>query len=158
MDNEQLIIINHQIMTITTQQIIKFHALLRNLNLEEDDKRALIADYTGGRSDRTNDMTFAEAKEMISFLAKQAGEAPTRSVAERSQSDKMRKKIIAIAYQLGWTLPNEGIDLSKIDKFITKYPICDRKINTLNDYTYKELPKVVSQFQSMLEKKLKIKN
>ncbi|MCO5253384.1 MAG: hypothetical protein M9892_03350 [Bacteroidetes bacterium] len=141
-------------MTITTQQIIKFHALLRNLNLEEDDKRALIADYTGGRSDRTNDMTFAEAKEMISFLAKQAGEAPTRSVAERSQSDKMRKKIIAIAYQLGWTKPNGKIDMDRLNSFIVSRPVTDYPITQLNDIQYKDLPKLINQFEQILTKHL----
>lgn len=144
---------------ISPAQIIKFNALLHNLRLDEEAKRDIIYNYTNGRSDRTNDMLFAEAKEMISFLAKQAGEQPQPSteqkkVAERSRSDKMRKKVIAIAYQLGWIKSNGKIDMDRLNSFIVSRPVTDYPITQLNDIQYKDLPKLINQFEQILTKHL----
>jgi hypothetical protein len=150
---------------ITTQQIIKFNALLRNLNLEEEDKRELIYNFTNKRSDRTNDMHFDEAKEMIAHLAERAGEIPAPlsprrgaggEVTQRlARMDKMRKKVIHIAYQLNWTRPNGKCDYDRINNFIKTHPIGKRAgITCLNDYNYEELVQLVNQFQSMYNKQL----
>lgn len=143
---------------ITTQQIIKFNALLRNLGLEDDDKRGIIASFTNGRSERTNDMHFNEAHSMIEHLSKIAGEVPTPEVAHArrlQQEDKMRKKVISIAYKLGWTKPNGKCDYDKLNNFIATHPVSERKgISNINDYNYKELVKLINQFESLLNKHL----
>jgi hypothetical protein len=146
---------------ITTQQIIKFNTLLRNLNLEEDHKRGIIASFTNGRTDRTNDMHFIEAHAMIAHLAKLAGQTPLSSrrgaggEARRVAEDKMRKKVIAIAYQLGWTLPNGKLDYNRLNTFIATHPVSPRKECTeLNHHNYNELVLLITQFESILKKHL----
>lgn len=142
---------------ITPAQIVKFHVLLHNLRLDEEAKREIIYNFTNGRSNRTNDMHFNEARDMIDFLAKQAGEQPSPQIAHerrRVSEDKMRKKVIAIAYQLGWTKPNGKIDMDRLNKFIASRPIADYPIKQLNDIKYKDLPKLINQFEQLLTKHL----
>jgi len=143
---------------ISTQQIIKFNALLRNLGMDQDEKRLTIWNFTNHRSDRTNDMHFEEAKQMISHLAQLAGEKPSEAQersAKRLKEDKMRKKVISIAYQLGWTRPNGKCDYARIDAFIKSHPVSKRpNISALQDYNYEELIKLINQFESILNKHL----
>jgi hypothetical protein len=74
----------------------------------------------------------------------------------------MRKKIIACAWQLGWTKTVEN--LAPFNGGLTK-KIADMKAintfckdkgsikkNTLNDYTLEELPTMVTQFEQLVRK------
>jgi hypothetical protein len=144
---------------ITKQQIIKFNALLGSIGWAEEQKRDIIATYTNGRSDRTKDMHFAEAKEMIEALAKLAGEIPSPQLEHerrRVSEDKMRKKVISLAYQLGWTLPNGKLNYDRLNSFIASHPVTNRpECKTLNDHRYAELVLLISQFEMMVSKLIK---
>jgi hypothetical protein len=104
-------------------------------------------------------MHFAEAKEMIEALAKLAGEIPSPQLEHerrRVSEDKMRKKIISLAYQLGWTLPNGKLNYDRLNSFIASHPVTNRpECKTLNDHRYAELVLLISQFEMMVSKLIK---
>ncbi|MCO5253610.1 MAG: hypothetical protein M9892_04495 [Bacteroidetes bacterium] len=151
--------------TITTAQIIAFNTFLNRYGLDEDVKRGLIYNYTNGRTTSTKEMLFVEAKEMLQDLNKQAGtqaqvkqggNQPQIKSAEKEhdRANQMRRKVIAIAYQLGWTKPNGKIDMDRLNMFIASRPIADYPIKQLNDIKYNDLPKLINQFEQLLTKHL----
>ena len=77
-------------------------------------------------------------------------------------ADRMRKKIIACAYQLGWckTIPNPNPFDAEATKKVADYAAINTfckekgsiKKNTLNAYTLEELPTMVTQFEQLVKK------
>ncbi len=101
-------------------------------------KASLVLGFTGGRSESRAALTDAEALEMIAWLKTQGNN-------NDDAANKMRRKIISYAHQLHWYLPNtQTVDMARIDGWCTTYGYGHKK---LNDYTYNELPKLVSQFR-----------
>jgi hypothetical protein len=141
---------------INNQQIIKFNALLRNLGLEDDDKRGIIASFTNGRTSKTKEMLYVEAKAMLQHLSALAPYVQSEESAAarvREKENKMRKKVIAIAYQLGWTTPQGKCDYARLDRFIAARPVTPGA-TSLNQYTAADLPKLINQFEELLKKYL----
>ena len=59
----------------------------------------------------------------------------------------MRRKIIAQAFEIGWTIAaTKKIDMKRIDNFCKVYGF---KKKSLNNYTYSELPTLVAQFEKV---------
>ena len=138
---------------INTQQIIKFNALLRELLLGEDIKRDLIYQFTKGRSDRTNDMHYEEARMMISHLEDQKSPSLAKKQQDADAGQRMRRKIISIAHQLGWTdLKTGKVDMNRLNSFLVQRgAVRGPKIKTINDYNNRDLSVIVTQFQQMLK-------
>lgn len=141
---------------ITTQQIIKFNALLRNLGLELDTKRDLIFQYSKGRSDKTNDLTLDEASRMIKYLDNLT-QPNQKKEAEKESCQRQRRKIIHFAYQLGWTSNETGkVDMDRLNQFLIKRgAVRSPKIKTINDYNSNDLRRIVTQFQELYKNHLK---
>jgi len=80
-------------------------------------------------------MTKAECERMLIDLRGQ------KSMTEK-RSDRMRKKIISMmVHELGWTM-------DKLYQFCIKSGYLKKP---LNDYSYEELPLLVTQFGNILE-------
>jgi hypothetical protein len=87
-------------------------------------------------------------------MAKQIDRSPA--------AERMRRKIIACAHQLGWqkTVPNpdpfNGAETKKVADMKAINSFCKDKgsikKNTLNDYTLEELPTMVTQFEQLVRK------
>ena len=116
------------------------HGLLNRLKLT-DQKAALVAQYTCGRTAKSSEMSQAECQALIDALS-----AQIQGTMQQQSADKMRKKIIALAHhEMGWAMAD-------IDTF------CQTKgylKKGLNKYSIKELPTLVSQFEAIYQSYLK---
>lgn len=110
----------------------------------EDTKKEIVAAYTGGRTDSIRAMYFQEAEQLISYLKSLDPEV--------AKAEKMRKKIISMAHEMGWKLPSGKIDMKHVNDWCIKYGHAHK---TLNDYRYNELPALVTQFQAAYKEYLK---
>lgn len=138
---------------INSQQIIIIHSLLPDaVKKDKEMKAQLISQYTG-RNDKTStrDLSYFQAKELIQKL--QAAKNKT-SINERA--DKMRKKIISMAHDLGWQIFCDKkqkliADMKAINTWCVNYGLYHKKLET---HSYTELPQLVSQFETMYKERM----
>lgn len=122
------------------------HAQNRTLNAlltatgNVPNKSDLVLSFTQGRSESRKDLSFEEARQFINWLQKQP--------KPEDAANKMRRKIISMAHEMQWYGPRtpEGgnkVDMQRLNGWCEKYSLMKKK---LNDYTYNELPALVTQF------------
>lgn len=132
---------------ITHTQNKLLHALLAQTNLAGQ-KATLVCSMTSGRTEKSSEMNNVEANELISYLRTQV--AALRSDGLDAKADKMRKKILSLAWQMNWTYLNTKrqvkVDVNRVNAWCTKYGYLKKP---LNDYIYAELPKLLTQFESV---------
>lgn len=117
--------------------------LLLNQTGKAPHKKELVSSFTSGRSDSSRDMTDQEARDLISYLE---GSKTTPDPA-----DRMRKKVISMAREIGWEIRNNNgkvADMQRIRNWVTKYGYLKKP---LNDYTANELPRLVTQFEKVYQ-------
>jgi hypothetical protein len=137
-------------MTITKPQIIKIKTVLRKLGL---DSEMMALTYSEERTERISLLTFKEA----SALIKKLGDANNENIGGIAKY-VMPRKIISMAHELGWQLPNPEnpakpkADMKRINGWCVNYGFLHKK---LNDYTKDELVPLVTQFENMYLKELK---
>ena len=128
----------------TRPQIIAIYAALGKAGLR-DEKDSIVGKFTGGRTSSTRDMSHGEAAELISALKEYD---PTYQ-----KENKMRKRIISMAHEMGWHIPDtKKISLAKLDAWCMQYSYGRKR---LNKYEYAELPRLVAQFEIVYKKYLK---
>jgi len=102
-------------------------------------KKDLVFSFTSGRSDSSREMTDQEARDMISYLE--------GSKTAPDPADRMRKKIISMAREIGWekrTATGRAADMERIGNWVLKYGALKKPFN---DYKINELPALVTQFE-----------
>jgi hypothetical protein len=145
----------------------QLHALLTQTNMVAA-KPHLVESFTNGRTNSSKDMSHYEAIELVKHLKQMLAnkQLPNTSPRHITQStiqnskfkiDKMRKKIIALAHQMGWsaihpTSGNKIADTKRINEWCKKYGYLHKE---LNSYTIDELPKLVTQFENLYKSFLK---
>lgn len=139
--------------TLNSNQLKAIYALLGEHGLR-DEKESIIQAFTGGRSTHVSDMTSAEAAALIGHLKSLDN---TEAGATR-----MRNKILSMAHEMNWCLtpgpsPQERgvkrrIDMGRVNNWCISRSYLKKK---LDDYTYSELPKLVSQFEEVYKSHLK---
>lgn len=155
----------------------QLHALLNQTGMM-DAKPYLVESFTNGRSSSSKDMSHYEAIELVKHLkgiATQqkyktantgtntepthiANAMPTVSKnTDKERASNMRKKIIALAHQMGWSSyhPDSGkkiADMPRINAWCSKYGYLHKE---LNNYRLTELPKLVTQFDNLYKSFLK---
>lgn len=72
-------------------------------------------------------------------------------IAQKQGMHKMKGKIFYYCYEMGWTIFNEKkgrpvVDFKRLENWMLNFSYLKKK---LDRYTYKELPKLVSQFESV---------
>lgn len=120
--------------------------LVGKLNIADSD--AVVRGFTDLRTGHVSEMNTYEATAMIRHLK-------TLDPDEKS-AELMRKKIIALAYKRAGLGRAESVERKRavikwLDGWCKQY---GHKHKGLNAYTYKELPKLVSQFEIMYDKLL----
>lgn len=125
-------------------QIKTIHILLsqwakaRGFAVEAGEKAAIVLEFSGGRAESTTCLTPVEAEALITALRLRA--------AQRDPADVMRKKIIHYAHEMKWELPNGKADIARIDGWCRSYGYLKKP---LNEYTARELPRLVSQMEAV---------
>jgi len=126
---------------ITPAQNRRLHQLLNQTEMM-DEKRSILDHFTHGQTESAKELSFAEAHAIIQYL-----EGFTR---KEDGADKMRKKIFAICYTIGWIYGNSPedrkINQAAIDRIIQKIGYLKKP---LNEFTPAQLPKLVSQFEQI---------
>lgn len=132
----------------TLQQI---HAALHRLGLLHQ-KANMVAGYTNERTESSKEMTQEEADAMLADLNKNQ----RKQVENNTDKDKMIRKIIAMAREMGTVYrekvvdPQKGLveksNYTKLNKWMKDNSYLKKP---LNKYSYQELPKLVSQFQAV---------
>lgn len=127
---------------ITTEQIKAISAACAKMRFGKDTKAAMVESFSDGRCTSTKDLTKDEARAMLMKLNDMQPVDPVML--------KMKNKIFYYAHEMGWTKLNAAgklvADGTRVDGWCLNYSYLKKK---LNNYTYKELPKLVSQFEAV---------
>ncbi len=121
----------------------KLMALLTKTGLQGR-RHAIVWDYSNGRTESSKELTSPEIARIIRDLE--------NGFKELDRSDIMRKKIISQAHEMGWELSGHKADMARINDWCQKFGFLHKP---LNQYSYTELPALVSQFDSVYRSFLK---
>lgn len=135
-------------MSINKGQIKAIHTLLSQLKMSNDKefKQDLVKQFTSDRETSTTKMEYKEAQELIGRLKELVGQTP-----EQIRSDAMRKKIIHMARRMQWERAGKA-DMERVNAWCNKSGYLHK---SLNEYTYNELPALVTQFEQVFKSYLK---
>jgi hypothetical protein len=127
----------------------RLHLLLGKASLLAE-KPELVSFFTDGRTTSSRELTYEEAENFINYLE---GMSQLQKTSGKESTEKMRRNIIAICYELGWIENSDNpeerkMNMAVIDSFIKQRGYIKKP---LNDFTLKELPKLVSQFKQILQ-------
>lgn len=128
-------------------QVKAIYSLLGKNGLR-DEKENIVRSFTTGRTTSVRAMSFNQAAALIGHL---------KSLdVEDKAGDKMRNKIISMAHEMGWRKPGtDQIDMKHLNGWCIAHSYLKKK---LDDYKYRELPKLVSQFEEVYKSYLKTLN
>ena len=139
---------------ISKDKIIQFNTLIHKLNLTQQ-KATMIGGATKGRTESSAKLYQHEATELIKQLQNMQPVQPVQQWKAKP-GEQQRRKIIAIAYNMGWEIPNPKggkpkADMNRINDWCIKFGFGHKK---LNDYTESELPTLVSVFEKVYKEYL----
>lgn len=125
-------------------QVTAIYTLLNKHGLR-DEKESIVSGFTAGRTDSVRAMSFDEAAALIGHLK--------GLDQEEAGSDKMKNKILSMAHEMGWRIRGtEKIDMDHVNNWCKSLSYAKKP---LDEYSYKELPKLVSQFEEVYKSYLK---
>lgn len=134
------------------------HLYLSKAGIDKQNKKILVREFTRGRSESSADMTYDERNNLIEYLKKLTKptlrkEAPKKT--ERTEKeDRMRKKVIALCYNLQMVKENGKIDMRRVNALCIEK---GHKKKPLDDYTAEELPVLITQVERIVRDFLKNK-
>jgi hypothetical protein len=123
---------------ITKQQIKDIYWYVKLLEKDTNDIRTEAWVFSNNRTSTVLNLSNDEAVKYIDFLRQ-------CEVKTNEACDRMRKKIISRFHEMGYR-KNGRIQMDRVNRTIEKYGYLHKP---LNKYTYKELPKLVSQFSTI---------
>ena len=132
---------NSRTMKISPEQLKCLHTLFSRLGISGDTKLAIISPAT-----ITRELSFSEAGALIKRLKEQQN---SLNPARHAKAEKMRRKIISMAHEIGWQKPGTALaspkaDIKRIDDWCRKFGYLKK---ALDNYTCEELPQLVTQFE-----------
>lgn len=142
--------------TALPKQIRIFNAILGKLGIMEM-KEDFVMQACSGRVRSTKELTSVELDALIRDLnqktKQKAAAHPVRVDPERVKANNMRKRILSLNYTLGWTTFDQQklrhvVDMERLEAWLKKYGYLHKP---LNDYTVKELPILVTQFENLVK-------
>lgn len=129
----------------TQEQNTRFHAIIGKLGLSKDEKQQLVEEVSYGRTDSSRELYVSEMNHLINHL---------QSIVNSNGPDpafKMRRKIFSLCHEFGWECLPESrkVDVQRLNNWMLKFGYLHKP---LNSYTLQELPKLVTQFENMVNK------
>lgn len=122
----------------TTKQI----ACIRTLIIKTGNignKETIISGFTNGRTTSIKALEPDETTAVIKHLRGMQ--------TDNSKETKMKNKILSLAHEMHWHLPGtRKVDMKRVDGWMKQTSYLKKP---LDSYTYKELPKLVSQFENV---------
>lgn len=130
---------------VTTLQVKAIMATLGAMKLMGQ-KDSIILGASGGRTSSTRGLTFYEAKSLLAAL--------NDKTVNDERKQRMIRKLFAQAREIGWVKDHSYVApdgklrkdaiTAELHKWVEKYGYLHKK---LNQYTYEELPKLLTQFE-----------
>lgn len=147
---------------ITGRQIRYLYFLLDQLGIRHL-KHDLVLDACDGRTDSARELSQDEMRHLVTHLEQKLQQArreasPGKEAIRRM--DRMRKRILSMCYSIGWVTYdiNESrhkVDMERLGAWLLKYGYLHKP---LNDYTYLELPGLVTQVENLMRSVLEGKS
>ncbi|WP_400192796.1 hypothetical protein [Hymenobacter sp. B81] len=134
---------------ITLPQNKRLHQLINQLGLK-DEKEALVREFSGIGATSSKQLLTQEAMRLIKHLEDCAAN-PEASQERAMRADKMRNKILSLAHEMRWELDGGRVDMKRVNEWCQARGFGKKD---LNQYTYDELTKLVSQFKIVYTKYL----
>lgn len=122
--------------SISKNQIACIMAMMNKLQFAPQ-KEAIVSGISNGRTTSTRALTADEARDLIKWLKSQD---PDEQV-----NDRMRKKIIWLAREMGWEKDGHA-DMLRIDNWCLKFGKFKKR---LSSHSRTELSTLVSQFETV---------
>lgn len=137
-------------MNHTVQRHRRLYGLLNETGTFKH-RHDLVCSFTDGRSENSSDLTDMEADQMIRHLEAIIKDGKISHVGVDRRGQQMRRRILSLCYNIGWTEwdyddEKPVVDFERLDNWMLKYGHLHKK---LNEYTYEELPTLVTQFENM---------
>lgn len=120
---------------ISKDKIKTIQGLFRQTNLVSQ-KINILAGYG---VEHTNELTETKGKALINYLRSQLPKT-------HDSANQMRRKVLAMAHKLRWEHEDGTVNMQSVNNWCINRSYLKKE---LNDYTYDELPKLVSEFQQM---------
>ena len=133
-------------MTRTPEQNVRFHALVNKLGLDSQHKLELVMDVSVGEAKSSADLTVDEMDKLIKHL-----QHLVNATSDEQAAYKMRRKLFSLFHELRYETPNGSLDYVRINAWLLKFGYLHKLVA---DYTVKELPRLVTQVENMLIKRL----
>jgi hypothetical protein len=131
----------------TAKQLSAIGAICSRLKVSKDEKEMIVQGFSEGRCTSSKELTVHEALLMLKYLHDRLG--------DENDKGHMLAKIFSICHELAVLQPTAGwvkyngqgkrvADGKRFDEWAVKHSYLKKK---LDRYTYKELPKLVTQFE-----------
>ncbi len=137
----------------TQKQNNQYHAIVSKMRLTKEQKSDLILSFSNGRTSSSADLSREEMQLLINRLnAMQYRHISNSNVRVNfyadDPADKMRKKCLSIVHELGWEMSDGQINWQTFNAWLFKYGYLHK---SFNNYTYEELPRLVTQLENLLK-------
>lgn len=124
---------------VTKAQLTKLHVLFNQFGIIND-KQYIVKEFTNGRETSSRQLTFDEAKSILTYLSK------------HDPLDMMRRKIFALAYDAkiiyGATKEDKQMNIAKLNMFLREKGTVKKELNKMSK---DELVKTISQFSMIIK-------
>lgn len=136
---------------VTPQQVKALHAQFRRMGFNDEDRHALIHEFTSGRTDSTAGLTKTEAGQLLSRFSREETEY------RRGQARALVKQIFSLSFRISCLNKNYTNDTeadfemnkAKINQFCRTR---SKFRKNLTEMSMEELKEVKRQFEAMARK------
>ncbi|WP_337557507.1 hypothetical protein [Phocaeicola plebeius] len=136
---------------VTPQQVKALHAQFRRMGFNDEDRHALIHEFTSGRTDSTAGLTKTEAGQLLSRFSREETEY------RRGQARALVRQIFALSFRItclnkNYTNDTEAdfeMNKAKINQFCRTR---SKFRKNLTEMSLEELKEVKRQFEAMARK------
>lgn len=128
-------------MPLDRKYIIQLRTIITKLGMSEEDKEDAVLNTTQGRTKSIREMYPSEAITLINAL-----NGKEDRPHESGKKSRMKRQILALCHEMGWEHDNGKVDLDRVNAYCKQRGYLKKEFN---DYTEKELPRLVAQFRQM---------
>lgn len=115
--------------------------MLSKAKINEELKEDMVYQATSGRTTSIREMMTGEAVKMIKHLR---GEQDDWVADDRKQ--RMKRQILALCHEMNWEHDNGKVDMDRVNRYCQSRGYLKKGFD---EYTTKELPKLITQFKQM---------
>lgn len=122
---------------MTPKQVKFVRGLMRKAGVTAH-KDDITKSFSGGRTNSLSELTYKETSDLIDYLKGDLN-------IPQSAASRMRRKILSMAHEMGWEMPDGSVDMDRVNAWCVKYGHNHKR---MDQYSKEELPALVSQFEN----------